>query len=81
MEPKRGKQPSPVKMIDDYAGIINGVMWTQVVLGVIFVALRLYTRVFLIQSIGWDDLLMIVNLVCCISPNFPFQHLWSGAPR
>lgn len=68
-------------MIDDYAGIINGVMWTQVVLGVIFVALRLYTRVFLIQSIGWDDLLMIVNLVCCISSIFPSQHLWSGAPR
>ena len=74
MEPKRGKQASLVKMIDDYAGIINGVMWTQVVLGVIFVALRLYTRVFLIRSIGWDDLLMIVNLVCCISHSpLPFS--------
>lgn len=48
----------------DYASIINGVMWTQVILGVIFVALRLYTRYFLVHSIGWDDLLMIVNLVC-----------------
>lgn len=74
MEPKRGKQPSLPKMIDDYAGIINGVMWTQVVLGVIFVALRLYTRFFLVQSIGWDDLLMIVNLVCRFPTFPPFLH-------
>ncbi|KAJ4352018.1 uncharacterized protein N0V89_007364 [Didymosphaeria variabile] len=51
---------------EDFAGILNGVMWTQVVLAVIFIGMRLYTRYFLIQSLGWDDLLMIVNLITFI---------------
>ncbi|KAF1967959.1 hypothetical protein BU23DRAFT_481807 [Bimuria novae-zelandiae CBS 107.79] len=48
--------------MEDFSAILNGVMWTQVVLAIIFIALRSYTRFFLIQSLGWDDLLMIVNL-------------------
>ena len=58
--------------VQDFAPIINGVMWTQVVVGTIFVALRMYTRYFLIRSIGWDDLLMILNLVG-YSSSFPFR--------
>ena len=49
--------------IEDFSGVINGVMWSQVVLAVIFIGMRLYTRYFLLQSFGWDDMLMIVNLV------------------
>lgn len=48
---------------DDFADILNGVMWFQVALGCIFVGLRMYTRHYIIRNIGWDDILMIVNLV------------------
>lgn len=48
---------------DDFAGILNGVMWFQVALATVFIALRLYTRHYIIRNIGWDDILMIVNLV------------------
>lgn len=48
---------------DDFADILNGVMWFQVVLGSILVGLRMYTRHYIIRNIGWDDILMIINLV------------------
>lgn len=47
----------------DYGPVLNGVMWFQVVLSTIFIGLRVYTRYFIIRSLGWDDLMMIVNLV------------------
>lgn len=47
----------------DYADILNGVMWFQVALATILIALRLYTRHYIVRNIGWDDVLMIVNLV------------------
>lgn len=47
----------------DFASILNGVMWFQVALAGIFIGLRLYTRQYIIRNIGWDDVLMIVNLV------------------
>ena len=57
--------------VENYGPILNGVMWTQVVIAVAFIAMRLYTRFFLIRSLGWDDLLMIVNLVReSIAPSF-----------
>ncbi|OAK94201.1 hypothetical protein IQ06DRAFT_330277 [Phaeosphaeriaceae sp. SRC1lsM3a] len=50
----------------DYADILNGVMWFQVALATILIALRLYTRHYIVRNIGWDDVLMIVNLVAFI---------------
>ncbi|KAA8622941.1 hypothetical protein PtrV1_04247 [Pyrenophora tritici-repentis] len=47
----------------DFADILNGVMWFQVVIGTVFVALRLYTRQYIVRNFGWDDVLMIVNLI------------------
>lgn len=47
----------------DFANILNGVMWFQVVFSSVFIALRLYTRYHLIRNVGWDDVLTIVNLV------------------
>ncbi|KAF2247694.1 hypothetical protein BU26DRAFT_487386 [Trematosphaeria pertusa] len=52
--------------VQDFAGILNGVMWTQVVLALIFIALRMYTRYFIINSIGWDDIVMVINLITFI---------------
>lgn len=47
----------------DFADILNGVMWAQVFLGTVLVALRMYTRQYIVRNIGWDDVLMLVNLV------------------
>jgi len=47
----------------DFGGILNGVMWFQVAFASVFIALRLYTRQYIIRNTGWDDVLMIVNLV------------------
>ncbi|KAH9872209.1 hypothetical protein IAQ61_005044 [Plenodomus lingam] len=58
---------------DDFSDILNGVMWFQVLFASVFIALRLYTRHHVIRNMGWDDILMIVNLatfigyVACIS--------------
>ncbi|XP_014555731.1 hypothetical protein COCVIDRAFT_38603 [Bipolaris victoriae FI3] len=57
----------------DFADILNGVMWFQVFLATVFIALRLYTRQWIVRNFGWDDVLMLVNLatfigyVACIS--------------
>ncbi|KAF2029516.1 hypothetical protein EK21DRAFT_67629 [Setomelanomma holmii] len=50
----------------DFASILNGVMWFQVVLATVFIALRLYTRHYIIRNIGWDDVLTVVNLITLI---------------
>lgn len=47
----------------DYGPILNGVMWGQVVISSVFIVLRVYTRYYIIRNLGWDDLMMIVNLV------------------
>ncbi|KAI8943346.1 hypothetical protein NX059_001363 [Plenodomus lindquistii] len=58
---------------EDLTSILNGVMWFQVAFACIFIGLRLYTRQHIIKNMGWDDVLMIVNLatfigyVACIS--------------
>jgi hypothetical protein len=47
----------------DLADVLNGVMWFQVAFAGISVALRLYTRHYIVRNIGMDDVLMIVNMV------------------
>ncbi|KAH7066270.1 hypothetical protein BKA63DRAFT_158866 [Paraphoma chrysanthemicola] len=51
---------------ENFASILNGVMWFQVVIATIFIALRLYTRHYIIRNIGWDDVLTVVNLITLI---------------
>lgn len=48
---------------ESFASILNGVMWFQVVIATVFIALRLYTRHYIIRNIGWDDVLTVINLV------------------
>lgn len=47
----------------DYSPILNGVIWSQTILACTFVALRVYTRRYIIRALGWDDVVMVVNLV------------------
>lgn len=58
----------------DFANILNGVMWFQVVLASVFIALRLYTRQVIVRNFGWDDVLMIVNLVSLFLLNSTHAH-------
>ena len=65
----------------DFGPILNGVMWFQVILSSIFIVLRIYTRYYLIRSLGWDDLMMVFNLVRqTLLQTFPhlFFLLWHG---
>ncbi|CAI6334873.1 unnamed protein product [Periconia digitata] len=52
--------------VQDFASVLNGVMWAQVVIAIIFVGARMYTRHYLINNIGWDDIIMGVNLATLI---------------
>jgi len=58
----------------DFANILNGVMWFQVAIGTVFVALRLYTRQCIVRNFGWDDVLMIINLASSIQSNATPVH-------
>ena len=49
-----------------YGGLgpmVNAVLWVEVVIGIFFVALRLYTRQAILNNIGWDDYLTVAALV------------------
>ena len=50
--------------VQDFGPTLNGVMWASVVIATAFVAARMYTRHYIINAIGWDDIIMVVNLVC-----------------
>ncbi|KAJ4991168.1 hypothetical protein SVAN01_03296 [Stagonosporopsis vannaccii] len=52
---------------EDYGPILNGVMWFQVIISSVFIVLRIYTRYYIIRNLGWDDLMMVVNLVTFIA--------------
>lgn len=47
----------------DFGPILNGVMWLQVIISSILIVLRIYTRYYIIRSLGWDDYMMVINLV------------------
>lgn len=53
----------------DYGPILNGVMWLQVMISSVFIVLRIYTRYYIIRSLGWDDYMMVINLVREALPN------------
>lgn len=44
--------------------MVVGVMWMEVVICVIVLGLRIYTRTVLRSNLGFDDVLLLVTLVC-----------------
>jgi hypothetical protein len=50
----------------DRGSIILGVTWTLTLISLIFVCLRMYTRVRLVQRIWWDDWLAVIAIVSFI---------------
>lgn len=62
---REGDQTVTIAMtVQDFGPTLNGVMWASVVIATAFVAARMYTRHYIINNIGWDDIIMVVNLVC-----------------
>lgn len=58
-------------MTSYYGGLgpmLNAVLWVQVVIFALFVGLRLYTRSQILHSVGADDFLVIIALVCPLLP-------------
>jgi hypothetical protein len=54
-----------------YGGLgpmVNAVLWLHVVIFAIFVALRLYTRISILNAVGTDDYLCVVALVRTSEP-------------
>jgi predicted acyltransferase len=43
--------------------VLNAVLWTETVAAFIFVALRVWTRKYVLNSLGWDDLCLVATWV------------------
>ncbi|SPO06361.1 related to integral membrane protein pth11 [Cephalotrichum gorgonifer] len=43
---------------------VNAALWTEAVIAALFIFARMYTRIFILHSAGWDDFLLCVTLVC-----------------
>lgn len=50
----------------DRGSIILGITWTLTFISLLFVCLRMYTRVRLIQRVWWDDWLAVIAIVSYI---------------
>lgn len=46
-----------------YGPMVNAVLWVETVVAAVFVGLRVYTRKFILNNLGWDDYLSVVALV------------------
>ena len=47
----------------DRGSVILGTTWTLTLTSVLFVCLRMYTRMKLVQRIWWDDWLVVIAIV------------------
>lgn len=46
--------------------MLVGVLWMEVVICVIVLGLRVYTRTVIRSNLGFDDLLLIITWVCLL---------------
>ena len=53
----------------------NAVLWVEVVIFAVFVALRLYTRISILSAVGPDDYLVCLALVSCPASPAVLQDL------
>ena len=49
--------------IGGYGPIIIGTMWVETGITLLFVCLRIYTRVKINRTVGWDDHLIVISSV------------------
>lgn len=50
-------------LLESRAPILQGVMWTVAIVPLMFVAMRLYVRIYLRRVFGWDDFIIIIAIV------------------
>ena len=50
-------------MVDNQAPAVVATMTVELVLGLVFVAARIYTRTFIKRALGWDDAMLVLGLV------------------
>lgn len=55
--------PPPEGGDRDRGSIILGITWTLTLISLIFVCLRMYSRIRLVQRIWWDDWLAVIAVV------------------
>jgi len=48
---------------DSLASTIGGVAWSLAAVSLIVVAMRFYTRIFVLRRVGWDDWVMLLAMV------------------
>jgi hypothetical protein len=66
------KQVTVIFNMGVYGGLgpmTNAVLWVEAVIFAVFVGLRLYTRKYILNSVGFDDYLVLIALVRTTSHN------------
>jgi hypothetical protein len=58
--------------IGGYGPIIIATMWAETGISLVFVALRLYTRIRINRTVGWDDYLISLASVSDIKSSIQF---------
>lgn len=49
-----------------YGPIIIITLWTEAAIALVFVCMRLYTRIWINRVVGWDDFLIAFSCVSCL---------------
>lgn len=55
-----------------YGPVIIITLWTEAAIALIFVSMRLFTRIFINRVVGWDDFLIAFSCVSRASTWFSF---------
>ncbi|KAK1753603.1 hypothetical protein QBC47DRAFT_430405 [Echria macrotheca] len=56
----------PVRAAEDNLGLILGVQSTFHFIALVFVALRIYARVFVVKAFGKDDICIVLSAICAL---------------
>lgn len=58
---------------EDQSWIAVAVISSILSLTTVIVGLRIYTRIFLLKQLGWDDFCVVITMVRCTRPHEEFQ--------
>lgn len=58
--------------IGGYGATIVATMWAETAITLVFVALRLYTRIRINRTVGWDDYLISLSSVSEVESRIQF---------
>lgn len=61
------------KDVADYSQLLEGAIWSLTILSTIFVALRVYAKIFWKRALLWDDWFLIASWVRSHHPSNPIS--------